>query len=262
MRKAVKKHFYDKDKEYFIKLRQTVRDKWKQTTVVIVFLLGLATLLLLKWYTTLLNDWLFAVISVVFIMVGYFIRQRISNRKPKDKKVTPHKFNPVSYGILYFGFTLSLWATVKTDNLLTYIVPVFASLVSAVFLVAVFSLPLRTCLNTRAVPLVMLLTSWMLLLGFFLDLIPAFIENTGTSLEVIVYFGFLWLVIILLVIYRDVKWEPVRLLSVIFFIVVAVKNIMEYTAVGYIGGAILLIIAVLMYCIAVGHISPYGTLED
>jgi hypothetical protein len=262
MSKAVKKHFYDKDKQYFINLRQTTKAKCKQTTLAVVFALGLLTLLLLKGYSTLLSDWLFAVISTVFILAIYFIRQRIGNIKPKGKEEKPHNFSPVSYGVLYFGFTLSLWPTAKTDNWLTYIVPVLVSLVSAVFLVAVFSQPLRKVLNTKAAPLVVQLTFWVVLLGFFLDLIPALIANTGTSLEIIVYFGFLWLVIILLAIYRDVKYELVRLLSILAFIAIAGIKFNEHTAVGNIGGATLLVIAGLMYCVAVGHLTPYGSLED
>ncbi len=263
---AVKQHFYDKDKEYFIKVWQNTKEKWKQTAVVIVFAAGLFTLLFLKWFTTLLSNWLYSVISAVFILAIYFIWQRINKetnkRKPEDKKVNTHDFNPVSYGVLYFGFALSLWATIKTDTLTTFIAPVLVCLVSAVFFVAVFSRPLRKWLNTKAAPVVLQLTFWVLLLGFFYDWIPAYLEKTGITLQVIFYFGFLWLVIILLTIYRDVKWELLRLLFVIGFLAEAIRRIFDFTPIGYIGGATLFVIAGLMYFVATGHLKLYGKLED
>jgi hypothetical protein len=47
-----------------------------------------------------------------------------------------------------------------------------------------------------------------------------------------------------------------------FFIVAASIEFNFHNDVGYIGGATLLFITGLMYCVAVGHITPYGTLED
>jgi len=62
--------------------------------------------------------------------------------------------------------------------------------------------------------------------------------------------------------YRDVIYEPVRILTIVFFIVVAGIKFHDQNAVGYIGGATLLLIALLMYCVAVGRIHPYGKLEE
>jgi|GEM_PF-6311186 hypothetical protein len=52
------------------------------------------------------------------------------------------------------------------------------------------------------------------------------------------------------------------MLSVIFFVVVTGIRFYNQNAVGYIGGATLVAIALFMYCVAVGQIHSYGNLEE
>jgi hypothetical protein len=258
---VVKKHFFDKDKEYFVRLCQTTKEKWKQTVVITVGMVALLVVLFLNLFTSLVNDWILAALWLAIWALIVVAWQRI-NKKPEVKKVTTYNFNPVSVGTLYFGFGLSLWNSVKAGNILTYVIPVIVFIASAAFVVAVFSQPVRTFMNTRAAPIVLPLTFWALLLGFALNLLPAFSRATEISWQAIVYFGFLWFITILLVMYRDVIYEPVRILTIIFFIVVAGTKFYDQNAVGYIGGATLLLIALLMYCVAVGRIHPFGKLEE
>lgn len=258
---VAKKHFFDKDKEYFVKLWQTTKEKWKQTVVITVGMVALLVVLFLNLFTSLVNDWILAGLWLAIWALIVFALQRI-NKKPNVKKVTTYNFNPVSVGTLYFGFGLSLWDTVKAGNTLTYVIPVIVFIVSAAFVVAVFSQRVRTFMNTRAAPIVLPLTFWALLLGFVLNLLPAFSRATEISWQAIVYFGFLWFITILLVMYRDVIYEPVRILTIIFFIFVAGIKFHDQNAVGYIGGAVLLVIVALLYLVAVGHLRPYGKLEE
>ncbi len=259
---TAKKHFFDKDKEYFVKLRQTTKEKWKQTVIITVGMVALLVVLFLNLFTTLVKDWLFAVLWIVIWVIIVFVLQRINKRKPEVKKDTTHNFNPVSAGTLYFGLGMSLWENVKADNVLTYVIPVIVFIVSIAFIIAVFNQHVRTFMNTRAAPVVLPLTFWVLLLGFVLNWLPAFSHATEISWQAIVYFGFLWFITILLVMYRDVKLEPVRVLSIIFLVVIAGIKFHDQNAVGYIGGATLVLIAGMMYCVAVGRIHPYGNLEE
>ncbi len=256
-----KKHFFDKDKEYFIKLWQTTKEKWKQTVVITVGMVALLVVLFLNLFTSLVNDWILAALWLAIWALIMFALLRI-NKKPKVKKVTTYNFNPVSVGILYFGFGMSLWDNVKAGNILTYVIPVIVFIVSAAFIVAVFSQRVRTFMNTRAAPVVLPLTFWALLLGFVLNWLPAFSRATEISWQAIVYFGFLWFITILLVMYRDAIYEPVRILTIIFFMVVAGIKFHDQNAVGYIGGAALLVVVALLYLVAVGHLRPYGKLEE
>jgi hypothetical protein len=257
-----KKSFFDKDKRYFTKLWQTTKEKWKQTVVITVGMVALLVVLILNLFTTFVTDWLFAALWIVIWAIILFVWQRVNKRHPKVKKHTAYTFNPVSVGVLYFGFTLSLWDTIKADSLLTYVVPVLTFLVSAAFIMAVFNQPVRKFLNIRATPVILPLTSWTLLLSFILDWLPAFPHTTEISWQVLAYFGFLWFITILLVMYRDVIWEPVRILSIIFFLIAAGIQIHDLNIVGYIGGAILLLIAIVMYFVATERLHPYGNLEE
>lgn len=258
---VAKKHFFDKDKKYFIKLWQTTKKEWKQTIVITVGMVALLVVLFLNLFTNLVTGWILAALWFAIWALVMIARQRI-NKKPRVRKVTTYNFNPVSVGILYFGFGLSLWGNVKAGHILTYGIPVIVFIVSVAFIVAVFSQRVRTFMNTRAAPIVLPLTFWALLLGFVLNWLPAFSHATEISWQAIMYFGFLWFITILLVMYRDVIYEPVRILTIIFFMIVAGIRFHEQNDVGYISGAALLVIVALLYLVAVGHLHPYGKLEE
>ena len=321
---AGKKHFFDKDKEYFIKLGQTIKTKRKETIIlsvgmvsllfvllakilagwgwlsdqltpllcaIIVFLMGLAwatfikkpkgedkkgtiilsvgilslaVVFLVKVLGGCISDRLTLALCVVIIVLtglAYFVF--IKRPKVKVKKAAePHKFNPVSLGVLYFSFALAVWTNKPADNWLTYtIITIVVSIISAIFLLGVYVKPVRTFINKHGAPIVLPLTTFALFLTFIFDWIPAYAKSSGTSLYVILYFGFLWLVTYLLVMYRDVIWEPVRVWLMIYFIVAAGILYRTHDAVGTIGGTTLLVIFILCYGVATKHLNPYGKLE-
>ena len=127
---------------------------------------------------------------------------------------------------------------------------------------SVYFPPIRTFMNTRAAPIVLPLTFFGAILGFMLDWLPAFSSSSGIVLEVIVYFGFIWLVTILLVMYRDVKYEILRVLFMVFFMFAAALKFYDHSLVGNIAGATLLVIVILMYLVVTGRVRPDGKLEE
>ncbi len=186
-----KKHFFDKDKDYFVKLWQTIKAKWQETVVLSVGLVCLLVLFSLNIFTTLVNSWLLLILCLVIVFFMVLAWQRNHKKAKTDKVAKPNDFNPVSLGILYLGFALSLWTNESTRNGLTVGIAIFFAVVSAGFLLAVYFLPIRTFMNTRAAPIVLPLTFMAAILGFMLDWLPAFSSSSGTVLEVIVYFGFI-----------------------------------------------------------------------
>ena len=259
---AAKKHFYDKDKEYFVNLWQTIRAKWQETVVLSVGLVCLLVVFSLNIFTTLVSTWLLSILCLVIVFFMVLAWQRI-HEKPKTDKVAKHNdFNPVSFGILYLGFALSLWTNESTRNGLTVGIAIFFAVVSAGFLLSVYFPPIRTFMNTRAAPIVLPLTFAAAILWFMLDWLPAFSSSSGIVLEVIVYFGFIWLVTILLVMYRDVKYEILRVLFMFFFIFAAALKFYDQSLVGNIAGATLLVIVILMYLVATRRVHLYGKLEE
>ena len=58
---AAKKHFYDKDKEYFVSLWQTIKAKWQETVVLSVGLVCLLVVFSLNIFTTLVSTWLLSI---------------------------------------------------------------------------------------------------------------------------------------------------------------------------------------------------------
>jgi hypothetical protein len=259
---APKKHFYDKDKEYFVNLWQTIKAKWQETVVLSVGLVCLLVVFSLNIFTTLVSTWLLSILCLIIVFFMVLAWQRIHKKPKTDKVAKPNDFNPVSLGILYLGFALSLWTNESTRNGLTVGIAIFFAVVSAGFLLSVYFQPIRKFMNARAAPIVLPLTFGAAILGFMLDWLPAFSSSSGIVLEVIVYFGFIWLVTILLVLYRDVKYEILRVLFMFFFIFAAALKFLDQSFVGNIAGATLLVIVILMYLVVTGRVHPYGKLEE
>ena len=72
------------------------------------------------------------------------------------------------------------------------------------------------------------------------------------------YFGFAWVVTILMILLRDVKNELARILFVIFPLFVAVIRFCEHDTISIISGIVLIGITVLLYLVATGRLRPYG----
>ena len=108
----------------------------------------------------------------------------------------------------------------------------------------------------------MALTFTVSVLGFVLGMLPALSQDSPVIRAVIIYFGFAWVVAILVTLFRDVKDELARVLFVIFFVIAAVIRFREHETIGIIGGIFLMGIAVLLYLVATGRLHPYGKVSE
>jgi hypothetical protein len=252
----------DKDKEYFVGLWRAVKGNWKQNLVVLIGLACLLTVTLLSLEAKVIDAkvWEASVVVVMAIM-AILLRHRI-RRRAEVEKVVQHDFAPVSLGTLWFSFALTLWISQQIRVWYTIIIEIFFSLGALAFLVAVFSRSMRKFLNTRAAAIVMPLTFVAFVFGFALGWLPALSQVSGVILEMIVYFGSLWVVAMLLVMFRDVKNELARILFVVFFLIAAVIRFCEHNIIGIIGGITLTGIAVLLYLVATGRVHPYGEVSE
>ena len=102
------------------------------------------------------------------------------------------------------------------------------------------------------------LTFFAFILGFALGWLPALSQVSTVIRVVVMYFGFAWVVAMLVTLFRDVKSELARILFVIFFVIVAVIRFCEHDIIGIIGGIIFMGIAVLLYLVATDRLHPYG----
>ena len=252
----------DNDKNYFARLWRDVKNDWPQSLIVLIALTCLFTVTLLYLEAKVINVKVLQA-SLVVVVVSAFIAMSLSmrrHRKAKVKKVIQHNFNPVSLGILYFSFALLLWISQPISGLLVRIVAIFVSLVSLVFLLAVFCSSILWFINTntRVAPIVMQLAFYAFVLGFALRWLPALSQVSGVIRGVVIYFGFAWVVTILVILFRDVKNELARILFIISPLSVAVIRFCEHDAIGIISGIVLTGIAVLLYLVATGRLHPRG----
>jgi hypothetical protein len=249
----------DRDKEYFVKLWRAVTKNWKQSLVIFIGLVCLlaVTLLYIEVKVVDTKIWQASSVVVVMVMAILLLRLRV-RRRAKVEKVVKHNFDPVSLGTLWFSFALILWISQKVSELSTQLIAIFVSLGALAFLVAVFNRSMRKFINTKAAAVVITLTLFAVVFGFALGWLPALSQVSGVIREVIMYFGFLWVVVMLLVIFRDFKSELARTLFVVFFLFGAVIKFCEHDIIGIISGIVLTGIAVLLYLVATGRLHPYG----
>jgi hypothetical protein len=252
----------DNDKDYFARLWRDVKDNWQQSLIVLIGLTCLFTVTLLYLEAKVIDGkvWQASFVVVSALMATLLSMRR--HRKTKVKKVIKHDFDPVSLGILCFSFALPLWISQQISGLLVLIVTIFVSLVSLAFFFAVFSRSIRRFINTRAAPIVMPLAFSAFVLGFALGWLPALSQVSGVIRVVVMYFGFAWVVAMLVILFRDVKNELARILFIIFFLFVAVIRFCEHDTIGIIGGIVLTGIAVLLYLVATGRLHPYGEVSE
>jgi hypothetical protein len=252
----------NKDKEYFAGLWRSAKLNWKQSLVVLIGLVCSLTVTLFYIEAKVIDAKVWeASVVVIMVVMAILLRHQI-RRRAEVERVAQHDFDPVSLGTLWFSFALTLWTSQQIRSWQTMIIEILVSLGALAFLVAVFSRSMRMFLNTRAAAIVMPLTLVAFVFGFALGWLPVLSQVSGFVLDVVVYFGFLWVVAMLLVMFRDVKDGLACILFVVFFLIAAVIKFFEHDIVGIIGGITLTCIAVLLYLVATGRLHPYGEVSE
>lgn len=245
-------------REYFREFWPDTKKNWKQNLVVLVGLVCLITVTLLYLNLKVIGVvvWAASVAAIMIVMLVMTILRR------KHVKVVRHNFDPVSLGTLWFSFAVSLWISQPIRDWHVAFLEVFFSVGALAFLVAVFSRKMRTVLNTELAPEVMFFTLIAFVFGFALGWLPALQQVSGPILELIVYFGVLWVVVMLVVMFRDVKNELARMLFVVYFFVAACIRFSEGGMTGIIGGIALLVITGLLYLVATSRVHPSGEVSE
>lgn len=240
-------------RQHFAGFRQDIKNNWKQHLVVLVGLVCLlaVTLLYLKLKAINVTVWtvLIAVIMIVMLVMAILLRRR------KPRKTARYNFDPVSLGTLWFSFALTLWISQPIREWYIIFIEIHLSLGVLVLLVAVFSRSTRIFLNTEVAPLVMFFTLLAFVFGFTLGWLPALSHVPGPMREVIVCFGLLWVIVMLMVMFRDVKHELARILFVVYFVTAALIEFCDHNVIGAIT---LFVIAALLYLVATDRVHPYG----
>jgi hypothetical protein len=204
----------------------------------------------------------------------WVIRRRHSLRRlfrGHTVQQTVHDFNPLSLGTSHFGLALALWAawaTEPTKDASTFWVAVVLSLVSSVFLVAAYSEPLRTVLNTKAGPYIVLITFLALPTALTLTTLQTLPSLNGESLtnqlllSGALYLGFAWIATILAAALRDTKNDLLTLVLVGSFVLLGLSRLVRPGTVDKIGGIILIVVSLFVYLTRTGRLHPYGSIFE
>lgn len=246
------------DKRYFISVGRKFKRTWKRNLVPLLAVIIILTLTLLAFDVKEISAVAWERSCGVVLAIAIILLWKRIVKNTKEKKDKPQNFDPVSLGTLWFSFALSLWIAQKTH--VWYFIPteIFFGLGAMAFLIAVFSRSMRVLINKEIPSFVMFLNFLAFVGGFILGWWPALSTFSGFTQDAIAYFGFFWVVVMLLVVFRDYKNKLSQILFIIFFFVGGFIKIFHHGAVNIIGGGILVGIAVLSYLLAVHRLHPYG----
>jgi hypothetical protein len=120
------------------------------------------------------------------------------------------------------------------------------ALISLAFFVAVFSECVLTFLDTKVVKYLILVTFVASLFGFVIGWLQTFPQISGLILQGTVYFGFAWVVVILLVMVKEIKKEyrkSVGIMTTIVLAIIAGVRLYHRDLVDLLAGIELIIIA-------------------
>lgn len=199
----------------------------------------------------------------------------MTENKKTDAKDTVKFVNPVSLGVLYFSFSLSLWSSEQISNWFIFGIAILFSLISIAFFVAVFSQYVLSKLSKWVLTLVSLTFS-AFIYGFTTGWLQAFSQVSGIVLQVIAYFGFAWIIVILLILVRDTAKQPnnkknrlspftqlirpyVPYVIIAAFFIIAVIKFLNHD---FWSGVYLIVIAGLALSVARGWIKIHGEIFE
>jgi len=260
---GMEQSWFDKDKDYFGRLCRTTRAHWRRDWLLSLGLICLCAALQLYLHVKLIAAVIFFASGLV-MWVKWWV-----TRRAKAKKPIPLDFDPISLGTLHFAFALSLWTIWASQQTMgqpitaweTFVVSIIISLISLAFFVAAYNNRMKTLLNTRAVPSIVLLTFLALVSTFVLGVagspsaFPQISLINRVLINVIVPFGLAWIVTILLVMLRDAKNELAQAVILAFLLSAA---IVQFPGDNNICGAVLLVIVLLAYLVVTNHLAIYG----
>ena len=126
--------------------------------------------------------------------------------------------NPISLGILYFGFAVALWSSGQLSSKPVVGIAIFSSVLSIAFFIAVFYESFLDVLSKRVVRLLVFLSFIAFVYGFVIGWLQSLSQISGIALQLILYLGFAWIVVILLVIIRDTK-QPSKIQNRVFLFI-------------------------------------------
>lgn len=147
-------------------------------------------------------------------------------------------FNPLAMGLLFLGFSLSLWASGKLTGINVF-VPWLALVVSVFCGVAIFVRPLQVFLSRRGWRALLPFVSMAFFFGYFISLLDAVAKSSGVLPLVILAVGMAWLIVVFMTMSKGLPsfWQY---LITAFFLVPAVAYFLKSQP---ISGIVLLVFA-------------------
>jgi len=158
--------------------------------------------------------------------------------KGKVSEAQPTSFNPLSMGLLFFGFSLALWGTGQITDVNLFVF-YLALVVSVVCGIAVVIAPLRTFLRRRGWRALLPFGMVAFFFGYFMNLLSAITQNGGIVSITLFCVGLAWLILVFMVMSKGLP-SAGQYLVIALFVVPAVVYFYQSQ---FLSGLVLLIFA-------------------
>lgn len=129
----------------------------------------------------------------------------------------PVNFNPLSMGLLFFGFSLVLWESGRLTGVNVF-VPWLALAISFLCGVAVFVKRLRAFLRRKGWAALLPFGMVAFFFGYFMSLLSAISKVPGVLPIAILIFGLAWVMIVFMVMSKGLPSVGQYLITALFFI--------------------------------------------
>lgn len=179
--------------------------------------------------------------------------------------------NPIPIGTLYFGFALTLWSIDQLTNPVISIA-IFTSVVSIAFFIGVFCKWWLKLISSWITRFLVLVSLFIYVYGFTIGWIQSFGQTADIPQTFIIYFGFLWIVTMLLVQIRDATKPRInnkkhilifrRIAPIIVLLVLCVFSLIRFINQDYWGGGYAIGIAILSILVITGKLPVYGEIQE
>ena len=135
----------------------------------------------------------------------------------EDKEEKSVNFNPLSMGLLFFGFSLVLWESGRLTGVNIF-VPWLALAISFLCGIAVFIKRLRTFLRRKGWAVLLPFGMVAFFFGYFMSLLSAISKVPGVLPLTILIFGLAWVMIVFMAMSKGLPSVGQYLITAFFFI--------------------------------------------
>lgn len=179
---------------------------------------------------------------------------KMNNSSP-NRETTP--YNPIPWGILFFGFWLLLNTTSQFGPIQQGFAWFFLALAGLLWLSIVVPPLGRLFTQPKATSLILPIVFFVSIFGYTLSWLSSLADIEGRTLSIAIIFGFLWIIAYLLVLIRNVP-KPAGIAASAFLLGIGIFQIFKPPpAESLLSTVVVIVLGAILLCIAIRRPTLY-----